>query len=334
MRCARHWLPLVLFAAGCTAPPPRTAFLISVADSVNLGAIAIGQGPDTVLVLGGGPAFGAAYLEPLLAPLGESHTLILLDLRGRARSTPTLLTSLDQDVADLEAARAQLRLSRFAVVAHHYGVLVATAFATRYPGRVARIAALGPFPPRARYQFDLALEPKDSAWRAQLEQAYRIGGVEADPVVFCRAAWEVHLAPADRGDPAVLRDLQSGICDAPASVLRSRGALKTAILQSLGDWEWRDSLRTLSVPLLVVSGTRDAVLLHSARTWAYYAPDGGITELNASPLVPWVGQQHDVRAALGTFLDGRWPRDVRKPLAAEVRAPGDSLLAATARATQ
>lgn len=315
----------LLGSMSCSAAvPARKTVSIPVSDGGHLAAVLFGEGADTVVVLPGGPGFGAAYLRDLLAPLARERVFVLLDLRGRGRSTRAATPTFAMDVGDVEAARAYLRLSRFAVVAHHYGALVGAEYAVRHPGRVSRIAALGPFPPRARYQFDLASEPRDSAWQRRVASLYHDGIVESDPARFCREAWEVHLAPADRGDTRVIQALSPAMCDASVEILRRRGEVKAGILQSLGDWEWRDSLRRLPIPLWVAAGAGDRVLLHSARTWAHYAADGGISELNAPPLFPWVGRDREVRSGLRAFLGGTWPTSARKPSYAEVRAPGDT----------
>src|SRR5262245_33707918 len=74
----------------------------------------LGAGPDTVVVLHGGPGFHHGYLVPALQPLAERHTLIFYDQRGRGRSDwpadSTQLPTADLDVADLEALRAHFRL--------------------------------------------------------------------------------------------------------------------------------------------------------------------------------------------------------------------------------
>lgn len=315
---------LMLGLVACSVEStPRKAVQVPLADGGHLATVILGRGADTVLVIPGGPGFGAAYLEPLLAPLSSHRTFILVDLRGRGHSSVAAAPTLEMDLADLDQVRAHFQLARFALVTHHYGALVASAYARRHPGRVARLIALGPFPPRARYQFDLALGKKDSAWQARVVALYSAKAAELDPERFCREAWEVHLAPADRGDQEVMRALRSSICDAPAAALRTRGKIKSGILHSLGDWEWRDTLRAVMVPLLVVAGNRDDVLLHAARTWAYYAPDAGITELEGAALFPWIGREGEVRESIDDFLEGKWPHSTRKPPYDEVRAPGD-----------
>lgn len=323
MRVAHSCLLALGLLACVDQPTPRAAWQIRVSGGGHLAAVSLGQGADTVLVVPGGPGFGAAYLEPLLAPLASQRTFIFLDLRGRGHSSAATAPTFEMDLADLDDAQAHLRLSRFAIVTHHYGALVASEYTRRHPGRVSRLVALGPFLPRARYQFDLALRGKDTAWQARVVALYGARTPDLDPGRFCREAWEVHLAPADQGDPDVIRALGAGICNSPAVALQHRKDIKGGILESLGDWEWRDTLRALAIPMWVVSGNRDDVLLHAARTWAYYAPDAGITELDAPALFPWIGHEREVRSSLDQFLQGRWSGSTRKPPYDEVRSPGD-----------
>src|SRR5262245_44666600 len=59
----------------------------------------VGTGPDTVVVIHGGPGFSMGYFVDDLGPLGERFTLLFYDQRGAGRS------SLVRDSAALDAQR-------------------------------------------------------------------------------------------------------------------------------------------------------------------------------------------------------------------------------------
>jgi proline iminopeptidase len=287
----------------------------------------LGGGPDTVLVIHGGPGFHHGYLREPLEGLNGRYTFILYDgrRRGRSLSHPgdSLPLSPALDVADLEAVRSHFRLSRFALLAHHYGALVATSYARGHPGRVSRLVLIGPMMPRAAYNWDLASRPQDTLAIARYAAQYRAGLPER-PRDWCLASWGWSLAPAQELDPAVLRRLGSTICDSPDSALLRRSLLKREVLTALGNWDWRDTLTALAMPVLVVQGDRDAVLVHSGRTWAFRAPGGRFLAARGSPFFPWITDPRRVRQALSAFLGGGWPADARRPERSDVASPDDS----------
>jgi proline iminopeptidase len=288
----------------------------------------IGNGPDTVIAVHGGPGFHHGYLREPLGALGDRYTVILYDGRRRGRSLSLAGDSLPLspalDVADLEAVRSHFAVSRFAVVAHHYGGLIATRYARAYPGRVTRLAVIGPLMVRAAYNWDLVNQPQDTAATAWYAAQYRAGLPTARPHAWCLAAWAWSLAPAREPDSAVVRRLATEICDSPDSALLRRSRLKQEVLTALGNWDWRDTLTALAVPMLVIQGDRDPVLLHSGRTWAYRAGSGRFLAARGSPFFPWITDPNRVRAGLATFLGGAWPDEARRPDPADVASPDDS----------
>jgi len=50
-----------------------------------------GQG-SPVVILAGGPGFGASYMQPVVAIVARNHTAILLEQRGTGRSVPAVET--------------------------------------------------------------------------------------------------------------------------------------------------------------------------------------------------------------------------------------------------
>src|SRR3954447_17764008 len=89
----------------------------------------------------GGPGFSSRYFGDL-AGLGESFTLILLDPRGTGGSDcpadPRAYDTADY-VADLDELRTQLGLERMLLLGHSHGGVVAAAYASTHPKRVARL---------------------------------------------------------------------------------------------------------------------------------------------------------------------------------------------------
>ena len=116
----------LLGLVGCTTrdiPPAREGFMQS-AGGGRLYYRASGSGPDTVIVLHGGPGLHSRYLDQAFAELAADHVLIAYDQRGRGRSdfpSDSLVLSAATDVNDLEAVRVHFHLDRLTLIGHGWG---------------------------------------------------------------------------------------------------------------------------------------------------------------------------------------------------------------------
>lgn len=122
--------------ASGSLPVGEPAFTTS--DSVRLYVRVAGRGRPC-LVVHGGPGAGSYGLEHLGGQALEQHLqLIYLDQRGsgRSASSPRRAYGLARQVQDLEELRQRLGLTRWLLLAHSFGGVIATAYAQRYPARV------------------------------------------------------------------------------------------------------------------------------------------------------------------------------------------------------
>lgn len=120
---------------------------VNTPDGEALAVHVLGAGSPLVCVPGG-PARASAYLEDL-GGLGESHTLVRIDLRGTGLSPlPAERESLEfpRLADDIEAVREARGLDKIDVIAHSAGCLVASVYAGRYPDRVSRLILVTPSP--------------------------------------------------------------------------------------------------------------------------------------------------------------------------------------------
>ncbi|MEU3831614.1 alpha/beta fold hydrolase [Streptomyces microflavus] len=100
---------------------------------------------EALICLPGGPADVRCAGD--LEGLSAHRRLVLLDLCGTGRSAlPGSAASCrrDRQVTDAEALRERLGLARVDVSAHSAGANLAMQYAARHPGRVGRLALVGP----------------------------------------------------------------------------------------------------------------------------------------------------------------------------------------------
>jgi len=306
----------VLLAAlmACESPVAVTAEGNLPNDAgIRLHYIVVGTGPDTVIVLHGGPGLHSAYLLEALRPLAPRRTLIFYDQRGRGRSDPpadSLGYSATQDATDLESVRRFFHLEQFAVVGHGWGAGLAALYAMDHPDRVSRLLLISPMFPRGDYLWDLTMRHADGRDTSGLDglMAARQSGLDTrDPVAFCRQYWGALLSPTPVKDRSVLRQMSSTVCDAPAAALRRVELINRRVNASLGGWDWHERLATIHAPVLVVQARGSETWLAAAREWVASLPDARLISLGNVPQFSWLGVGSRFVTTAGRFLDGRWP---------------------------
>src|SRR5580765_5342309 len=144
-------------ACGAARPaPPSHEGRVLVAPGVSLHYRIVGSGPDTIIVLHGGPGLQSQYLTTALDPLAYGRALIYYDQRGRGQSDAvgdsTALTAA-HDVEDLDSLRRSFGLTRVTLLGHHWGAVLAALYAKRFPEHVKRLLLVSPSFPHASYLF-------------------------------------------------------------------------------------------------------------------------------------------------------------------------------------
>lgn len=325
---------LLLAGLGCARsaePAPRFAerFVVRPSgDSLWTGLI--GSGPDTVVVIPGGPALGHAYLVEALAPLSRSHALLFYDGRGRGLSSPVPRAapgvSPGTDAADLLAVMDAYGLRSAPIIAHGYGAVVTGAVLAQAPDRVGRAVLLAPEPGSPTAVFDLSSEPMDSAAARRYGEDFAAGLADRDARTFCRRHWGFGFAPVEDLRPAVVTALADSVCAGRVEHHATAAAIKSSLYTAIGPVfaHWEAYRR--AGPVLVVQGDRDRIHAFWSRAYAAAAPDGRVVEAaGASGTFPWVDASAAVTAALTRFLDGAWPEEAVRPAFDLRRPPPDSL---------
>ena len=312
---------LWIAAAGCRTPPaptvPAPATVVTTADSVRLHYQVHGRGPDTLLVLHGGPGLSSAYLAPDLDLLARGHTLVFYDQRGAGRST--VLTDstrlrLADHIRDLEAVRNHFGMERVTLVGHSWGAGLAALYAREHPDRTARLVLVDPVPLRATpwmQQFGRNLRAwMDSATAARFAEVAKARRDAEDPVAACRAYWAVfiHGYFSDPLDPTLPARMKGDVCGDPPDAIANGGLVSSSVLGPMGDWDWREDFRELRVPVLVIHGDKDPIPAASAAEWQAAWPDAALVLVESAGHFPYVEQPVEFFRAVEAFLQGEAPR--------------------------
>ncbi len=305
MRARRTFLLLLgagILAAACAGPGARIPAPPPVGGESGLYCSVRGEGEVGTLVL------GAAWLEEGLAIPGA---IAFGDLQGRGRSCPPPRpegATLEADVAALEVFRRHLGGERLAIVGWSYEAAVALHYAMAHPDRVERLVLLCPLPPRrdphwtrfrGRYAERVAEEDL-----ARIEDLRGGDASLRESAPYHRAVLRAML----RGygsDPRLLEATAARPYPPPNADPDAGAALRRAIHEGLGNWDWRGELAAVRIPVLIVHGRRDSFPLEGSAEYAELLPDARLLVLEEAGHFPWLEAPTELADAVQAFLDER-----------------------------
>jgi proline iminopeptidase len=293
-------------------PPVRDGYIMT-SDSARLYYRIVGNAPDTVIAIHGGPGVDLESIAGDFLPLAERHTVIFYDQRGAGRSElprDTMRLVVRRQIADLDDVRAHFRLARTTLIAHSYGPLLAASYALAHPDRVRRMVFFGPVPPRRGdfwQRFGANLTPRlDSADRAGMASANRrLFEPAGDTRQACREYWAIALKPR-LAEPARAGEIvKSDLCASdPEGIRYGLGITNRVVMASFGDWDLRERLRSLQVPTLVVHGEEEAIPMDLVEEWVKSLPRGELMRVPKAAHFPYAERPEVVWPAVERFLSG------------------------------
>jgi len=258
------------------------------------------------MLLHGGPGAQHEYLFPQMLALADTHRVISYDQRGGGRSRtddPAPITWQTQ-VADL-AAIIQERvpaegLAGVTVVGYSWGALLGVLYAisaasdsTLPPIRQLVLVSPAPITRHWRVEFEAELSarqlgPAVAALRAELAAS---GLRETDPTAFRQRSFELSVA-GYFADPRRAESL---------TPFRVTARTQHSVWDSLGEFDLREALRAVHLPVLVIHGRADPIPVASAEAVAL-ALKGELVLLDDCGHVPYVEQPLALFSAIARFL--------------------------------
>jgi proline iminopeptidase len=282
------------------------------ADSLKLFYQFEGQGEDTIVMIHGGPGMDAAYMIADFDTLAKKHVLLYYDQRGGGKSalpdTTTIKTSLhiDRHIEDLEALRKYFSLSSMTLLGHSFGTILAGKYAIAYPEKVKRMILIGAVPPYAgdferRYGESLTsrLTAKELKQMDSLSNEMISG---TNPKLACTDYWKIALKPRIAADLKI--DVIKGdCCSAPAEGIRY-GYRYTQFItwNSLGDWDFREGLKTVSAPTLLIHGDEESIPMDMVEEWTKVLPHSELKKIAKAAHFPYAERPEEVWPLIEDFL--------------------------------
>jgi proline iminopeptidase len=288
---------------------------VDAGNGVRLAYRLVGRGPDTVVVLHGGPGFTMDYLADDLAPMAQGHALLFYDQRGTGRSSLVADSAgLDAQrfVEDLEALRAGLGLGPMTLLGHSWGAAIAALYAIDFPDRVKQLIIVAGIPTTRNQlvgDFERLEAGRDSATRQRMTDWMAARVADPGNVEACRAYYTLWFNPffADSTD---LSRTKGDFCAGTTESRRNKiEAVDRYTMASLGDWDWRPALRAVPARTLIVRGSED--VLSGEREWAESLPNAKVLALEGIGHFPYLEAPDRFYPALDAFLKGGWPDGAR-----------------------
>jgi len=304
----------LLLAAPAAAATAREGY-VTTDDGVRLFYRIEGSGPQTLVVVHGGPGFSLESVRADFAPFARNRRVIYYDQRGNGRSSliddPAKL-AWQHHVADLVAIRRHFRLRKMTLLGNSWGGLLISLYAAAHPDRVERLVLDSPAAPmavqhrlqqtrmtqRARERFTQAerdLVQDNADWLAARDPIAACG-------IFARYILRLYLF-----DPAAPVSIRGNLCAGPPEVVRRSLWANRVIVQSLGEFDLRPSVRRVTAPVFIIHGAGDVVPPEGARDWAASYPNARLLMLPRAGHLIQAEDPGTFFAAIEAFLSGRWP---------------------------
>ncbi|MBI3790288.1 MAG: alpha/beta hydrolase [Gemmatimonadetes bacterium] len=233
-------------------------------------------GATPLLCINGGVVYDHRLLWPALSPLAAARQLVFYDQRGRGKSAPppgVRGARVEHDALDVGALREALGIARWDVLGHSWGggvALLAVADDRAGTRRLVTVDAVGPTS-AWRDGFEArAFTRLDAAQRTRLEQA--IVALERDDNVAALSEYNRAIYPAWFADPALGALLQ------PPRATSVTGYAVHRRMRTDG-YDWRDHVRGLDLPVLLVHGEQDLLPPSVADEWAALLPAARVARI-------------------------------------------------------
>ena len=255
---------------------PRTPRLERQTVRVRGGPIAVFTSPPVdrglppVVCVNGGMLFDHSMLWPALSPLAVQRQVVLYDQRGRGASEPPSdidAWTIEEDAADLVALRRALGIRRWDILGHSWGGGISMLAAAADPAGVRRLVLVDAVGATSAW-----MQPIRDAVLARLsgEELAAYEAIREDALVVPDP--KVHSDHARAVYPAWFADQEFARFFTPPEASSETGAAVLSRLRGAG-YDWRDRLRALRAPTLVIQGERDPFPSEAARAVAQLLTD-------------------------------------------------------------
>ncbi len=286
--------------------PRRTGRGVAFAD--------LGRGP-ALLAVHGGPGTDHRLFRPYLDPLADDVRLVFFDLPGHGESGPMEDESLSSMAASIEDVRTALETETVALLGSSYGGFLALTYALAHPGAVAALVLVG-----------------TSASHGFRDESIKVAERRATPEMLgsLQRLWDGSLASNAAFErawrdifPLYFHRLPPAEIDALARRCSYTLETRRRILPTLQQYDLRERLGEIEVPVLVITGRHDWITsLRQAEELVAGLPRGELVIFEKSGHYPFIEEQGRFLAVVREWLAMRLADSARSGDEAEPSEEG------------
>lgn len=233
--------------------------------------VTFGIGNPLVLISGGPGA--SHFVLRAFDTLSTTSTLIYFDALGRGRSdTASTLSeyTLDRDIEEVEGLRKALNYSKIDVLGHSNGTIVAQGYALKYQNHVSHLVLVAPFDSHVAWQ-----ENDDNSNKEIKEQfpeiwdslmVLRKSGYKSNDSLHYKLYFSIPSTLLYFYDPNFVDTQNENF----SNLLNLRLYYQMVGLDGdflvgneIGRFDYRDKLKDLRIPVLIIAGRYDRVAVPS-----------------------------------------------------------------------
>lgn len=278
---------------------------LEVGEGIEIFYTTFGNGPETVIIPAG------MYMNIEFQRLAsDARTLVFYDMRGRGRSSTVsdpARIGMDIEMADLETLRQHLGKEKVSLIGWSYLGAMVTLYTVKYPNHVNRVIQVGPLPPTKDIFAKATSTPMDDESQALVKKMKDEGLDKSDPERFCHEYWNIYMKRIFYNPEKLIR-FQSNKCKCKNELPDNVHFHLSTMIKSLGNWDWRENLRNVEVPVLTIQGEQDpSCPLEGGRTWAAWLRNARLLVIPKAGHMPFVEDPDLFYPSVDTFLNGEWP---------------------------
>ena len=293
---------LALFSVSCATTSAGAAedSYVQTEDGTLLAYRKLGSGDEVLIVPGDN------WIGRDIERLAKDRTVVFYDARGRGRSEARMTTSLETDLADLEAVREWFGFERISLLGMDYQAALVALYAATYPERVDKLVVLSPIPvrkfPHWKIYYQIFNENRDPETLKVLNEMQREGVPKKDPEAWARE-YQLMIVQAWVKDQRSVSSMKSNPYAGPNANPELLVVRYFDMLRNLGDWDWRPKLGAVEAQSLVVYGDSDPMPAAASREWVTSMPNSSEAVIEGSGRMPWIEKPRSFFGAIDDFLD-------------------------------
>lgn len=287
----------------CLTAQSQTEGNIPISDG-NIYYRTFGGGPDTLLIINGGPGMSSEGFAGLATELGKDAFCIIYDQRGTGKSFIKEINNrtitMDLMIEDIESLRKGLGISKWLVFGQSFGGMLGSYYATKHPEKIKGLIlsasggidleafddldVLSKLSNKQRQQFNYwsrQIDNGDTSFNAQLERGK-------------------NLAPA-----YLYHDRKEDVDAIGHRITQSNMTVNNIVHRNMRNinFDCKPELKKFKKPVLILQGTEDIIPVGIAKKTHEILPNSELVLMEECAHYGWLEARNQYFEAIKDFFN-------------------------------